>query len=96
MTSFSVTLPDELAHAVDGEAHRRLVPQKQIIAEFFLRFWPIYQACRLHEDFAKAVWAPGYNTKPEVAYVEAAKAAKAAGAVEPGQLPQTRAEAGVA
>ena len=79
MARFSVPLPDELAHAVDGEAHRRMVPQNKIILEFFLRFWPIYQALRLQEDFAQ-VWAPGYDKRPEVAYVEAAKAA---GAVEP-------------
>ncbi len=76
MTNFRVQLPDELANAVDGESHRRLMPQAQVIAEFFLRFWPIYQALRLQEDFAK-VWSPGHDTPPWEKAVEAAKASRA-------------------
>lgn len=63
ITRFSVPLPDEIAHAVDGEAHRRMLPQKQVIAEFFLRFWPVYQALRLSEDFSH-VWSPDYDVPP--------------------------------
>lgn len=46
----TVTVPQPLAAAIDGEAHRRLVRRGDVIRDCLLQVWPAYVATVLADD----------------------------------------------
>lgn len=53
--TFTVTLPPEVAAAVDAEAYRRLVRRGDVLAEFVRTCWPTYLANVLAQDLASVL-----------------------------------------